>query len=143
MVWQAAIALVFVVLHGCQNLEERSFIPLTQWEKNTQVSVRDANLILQLLALCIVDTIPSSWFAVLAGAEDFSVAIPCLYLPLMLRSFLPVLVLQLSGRAFVWTTKELVQTYFWPNPNPTYRGHKKKTAGMYVLQKECLRSNLI
>lgn len=56
VVWQAAIALVFVVLNGCQNLEERSFIPLTQWEKNTQVSAREANLILQLLALCIVDT---------------------------------------------------------------------------------------
>lgn len=40
--WQPAIAPVSVALHGCQILSERSFILQTQWEKNTQVSAREA-----------------------------------------------------------------------------------------------------
>lgn len=42
--WQPAIASVSVALHGCQILSERSFILQTQWEKNTQVSAREAVL---------------------------------------------------------------------------------------------------
>lgn len=82
MVWQSAIALVFVALHGCQNLEERSFILLTLWKKNTQVSAREANLILQALAFCtIYIQFPSSQFAVWTGAERFRVLSRSLSLP--------------------------------------------------------------
>lgn len=37
-----AMALVSLALRGCQNWRERSFILQTQWEKNTQVSAREA-----------------------------------------------------------------------------------------------------